>query len=70
LVEQRKEHDHIRGRLAIGTLTLLALALAGLYGLLLLSKEPQQINEWMGGLSLVGSIASAAVAYYFGGRNR
>jgi hypothetical protein len=54
----RKDDDDSRALLAIGTVTLLARA--GLYALLLLNKESHEINEWMGGLSLIASVASAA----------
>ena len=57
-----------RSAARIATVALLGLALAGLYGLILLNREPQQITEWMGGVGLIGSIAGAATGYYFGGR--
>jgi len=62
--------DRVRATVAIATVALLGLALAGLYGLILLNREPQQITEWMGGVGLIGSIAGAATGYYFGGRRR
>jgi hypothetical protein len=65
-----RSEDRVRATVAIATVALLALALAGLYGLILLNREPQQITEWMAGVGLIGSIAGTATGYYFGGRHR
>jgi cellobiose-specific phosphotransferase system component IIC len=70
LVERERTEDRLRSTVVIAALAMLALALAGLYLLLLLHRPAEQITEWMGGVGLISAIASAVTAYYFGGRNR